>query len=200
MNRAPQQNGARHSSRFENPYLFLFFAFFAGFFVFFAAFFLGAAFLAFFAAVFFAAAFFGFAAAFFASGLGAAVFFGAASSSGSSSPIISSSSSASTSAPSPSSPSSSSSSGDSSVSSSKLSFSKFIPSSPGGILPDVSGPAQPTIGPLARQKPLWRSYRIQQAMSRILNGTAGSSACHPRNELKFVTRPGLRRFLPGAAG
>src|SRR5215813_12784622 len=180
-NRAPHQTEPEVDSGSEIAYLFFFFA---GFLPFFAAFFLGAAFLAFFAffaGAFFEAAFLGLADAFFAAGLGAATFFaGAGASSGSSSPIISSSSSVSTKPSPPSSPSSSSSSGDSSVSSSKLSFSKSIPSSPGGILPDVSGPPQPPYAARA-PKPLTRSYRIQQAMSRILRRTRPVGAgliCH----------------------
>src|SRR5262249_44140502 len=176
-NRAPHQTGPEGLSGSEKRYLFFFLA---GFFTFLAAFFLGAAFFAFLAGAFLAAAFLGLGAAFFAAGLGAGAFFaGAGASSGSSSPIISSSSSVST-KPSPSSPSSSSSSGDSSVSSSKLSFSKSIPSSPGGILPDVSGLPLPPYAARAA-KPLTRSYRIQQAMSRILRRTRPVGAgliCH----------------------
>ena len=46
-------------------------------------------------------------------------------------------------------------------------------------MPDVSGPAQPQ--PAARAaKPLWRSYRIQQAMSRILKEPGESPRRGPR--------------------
>src|SRR5881392_3866822 len=111
--------------------------FLLGFFAFFLAAFFGFDFLAF----FFGEAFFlaAFLAGFLATGLGAALGAGA-SSSGSSPTITKSSSSVSTiSSVSPAS-SSSSSSRDSSLSSSKLSFSKSIPSSPGGIFGPQKGP------------------------------------------------------------
>src|SRR5436309_13850771 len=117
---------------FEKTYRLFFF--FAAFFIFFlAAFFFGLDFFLFGAAFFFAALL----AGFFAPGLGAGLGAGA-SSSGSPTITNSSSSVSAISSVSPAS-SSSSSSRDSSLSSSKLSFSKSIPSSPGGILGPQKG-------------------------------------------------------------
>src|SRR5713226_5928977 len=158
-----------------------FFFFFAAFFAFFLmAFFFGFDFFTF----FFDAAFFFtvFLAGFFAAGFGAG--FGAGdSSSGSSPTITSSSSSVSTiSSVSPAN-SSSSSSRDSSLSSSKLSFSRSIPSSPGGIF-----------GPHAQKGPVRRCYgRSYLKFRPVLEPLLPYSPGVVKHSAVFLARPPERR-------
>src|SRR5437867_4375873 len=159
---------------FEKTYRLFFF--FASFFIFFlAAFFFGLDFFLFGAAFFFAALL----AGFFAPGLGAGLGAGA-SSSGSPTITNSSSSVSAISSVSPAS-SSSSSSRDSSLSSSKLSFSKSIPSSPGGILGPHSqkGSCGSLFWPESRHHStpsVSRCYRTPRELSSILRYSRQSSA------------------------